>query len=174
MRDTELSLKKRVRELARRNYTFLVRESDGEFEITFPQLRGCRTSGKSLEEALGNMEEAKAAWIGAILLSGRSVPDPVDSVDFSGRFIVRCGKSLHRALSEMAALEGVSLNQFIVQALSERVGGQMAVSTYRHEAKTLMGWLQKKFSSCFWSESDFEGPKGVPLRAPDNKFKQVA
>jgi len=169
MKDTRLSPRSLARELARRNYAFLVRESDGEFEITFPQLRGCRTSGKTLEETLGNIEEAKAAWIGAILLSGRSVPEPADTFDFSGRFVVRCSSSLHRALSGMAALEGVSLNQFIVQALSEKVGSQKAVSAYRHEAEMLFGELRRTF----WKETDFEGPKGAPLRASDN-LRQVA
>jgi len=126
MKDADRALRKQASKLAKRNYAFLVRESEGEYEITFPDLRGCRTSGKTLEEALGNIEEAKEAWIGGTLKCGGLVPAPASNTDYSGRFIVRCGRTLHRALSETAALEGVSLNQLLVCALSEWVGSRKA------------------------------------------------
>jgi len=38
-----------------------------------------------------------------------------------GRFTVRLPDSLHAALEEQAQLEGVSLNQFVVYALTQQV-----------------------------------------------------
>jgi len=137
MKETDAVLTKRAHELAKRSYALIVRESDGEFEITFPELRGCRTSGKTLEEALGNVQEAKEAWMGGTLICGGSVPEPRDDLDYSGRFVVRCSRSLHRSLSETAALEGVSLNQFIVQALSEKVGSEQTRKLYQKALEDL-------------------------------------
>ncbi len=131
MKDADVALRKHARELAKRSYAFLVRESEGEYEITFPELRGCRTSGKTLKEALGNIEEAKAAWIGGTLICGGTIPERSSSLDFSGRFVLRCSRSLHKALSQTAALEGVSLNQFVVQALSEKVGYEQSRKLYQ-------------------------------------------
>ena len=131
MKEKDAALTKKAHGLAKRNYAFLVRESEGEFEITFPELRGCRTSGNTLEEALGNIEEAKEAWMGGILICGGHIPEPSGNLDYSGRFVVRCGRSLHKALSQTAALEGISLNQFIVQALSEKVGHEQTRKLYQ-------------------------------------------
>ncbi len=45
---------------------------------------------------------------------------------FSGKFVVRVPKSLHRKLSELAEQDGVSLNQWINTALAEAVGSSFA------------------------------------------------
>ena len=131
MKEKDAALMKQARELAKRSYAFLVRESEGEYGITFPELRGCRTSGKTLEEALSNIEEAKEAWMGGTLICGGHVPEPSSNLDYSGRFVVRCSRTLHKALSQTAALEGVSLNQYIVQALSEKVGYEQSRKLYQ-------------------------------------------
>ena len=131
MKEKDAALMKQALELAKRSYVFLVKESEGEYEITFPELRGCRTSGKTLEEVLGNIEEAKEAWMGGMLICGGHIPEPSSNLDYSGRFVVRCSHGLHKALSQMAALEGVSLNQFIVQALSEKVGSEQTRKLYQ-------------------------------------------
>jgi len=117
--------------MAKRNYAYTVRNSDGGYEITFPELPGCATYGDTLEEVLSNVEEAKLVWISAMLKSGFAVPAPRDNIGFSGKFLVRCSASLHRALSDMAALEEVSLNQYIVQALGEKVGYEQRRKLYR-------------------------------------------
>lgn len=131
MRNEDAALLRQAHELAKRSYAFLVRESDGEFEVTFPELRGCRTSGRTLEEALGNIEEAKEAWMGGMLICGGHIPEPSSSLDYSGRFVVRCSRGLHKALSQTAASEGVSLNQYIVQALGEKVGSEQTGKLYQ-------------------------------------------
>ena len=50
---------------------------------------------------------------------GDAMPAPhVPSDDYSGRVTLRMPKSLHQSVSEAAAYESVSLNQYIVSALS--------------------------------------------------------
>ena len=131
MKETDAALTKRAHELAKRSYAFVVRESDGEYEITFPELRGCRTSGKTLEEALGNVQEAKEVWMGGMLICGGHIPEPSGNLDYSGRFVIRCTHSLHKALSQTATLEGVSLNQLVVQTLAEKVGRGQTRDQYK-------------------------------------------
>ena len=124
-----------ARALARRNYAFTVRPSEEGYEITFPELPGCATYADTLQEALSNIDEAKLVWISGMLKSGQPVPEPKKESDYSGRFLVRCSSSLHKALSEMAALEGVSLNQYIVQVLAEKIGFERASASSRTSAE---------------------------------------
>ena len=62
----------------------------------------------------------------------RSLPDPVVPQDeFSGRITLRLPKSLHRILSQISEEEGVSLNQFLVNALAYRRGVRKGIE-YRY------------------------------------------
>ena len=46
------------------------------FGVVVPDLPGCFSAGDSLDEAIGNAEEAAAAWIDAMLDAGETVPAP--------------------------------------------------------------------------------------------------
>ena len=39
--------------------------------------------------------------------------------DYSGRLVIRIPRSLHRSLKQLAELEGVSLNQYMLYKLSQ-------------------------------------------------------
>jgi len=60
-------------------------------------------------------------WITVALEDGKEIPEPAAEPQYSGKFLVRGPKSLHAALIREAELEGVSLNQFVVSALSAAV-----------------------------------------------------
>ena len=94
---------------------------DGEdyWAAEFPDLPGCLADGPTPNEAVENAEAAKDIWIEAELEAGRAVPEPAGDRDYSGRFVVRIPRSLHRRLALTAQREGVSLNQQVVSRLSE-------------------------------------------------------
>ena len=46
------------------------------FGVVVPDLAGCFSAGDSLDEAIGNAEEAVAAWIDAALDAGQAIPQP--------------------------------------------------------------------------------------------------
>lgn len=50
------------------------------FGVVVPDLPGCFSAGDSLDEALGNAEEAVVAWIDAMLDAGQPIPQP-SSID---------------------------------------------------------------------------------------------
>lgn len=98
---------------------------EGGYVIEMPELPGCISQGETAEEALAMIEDAKRVWIEVALEQGRDIPEPSRSVeDYSGRFNVRVPKSLHKALSEKAKEENVSLNQLIIYQLSRGIGYQ--------------------------------------------------
>lgn len=77
--------------------------------------------GKSVQEAIRMADEAKHLALEVMLEHGDEVPLPDSLKEYSGKFIVRTPKSLHRNLALEAEREGVSLNQLVVSLLSRSV-----------------------------------------------------
>jgi len=99
----------------------LTAEEGGGYLIEFPDLSGCMSDGETIEEALANGAEAKRDWIAVMLAAGRSVPPPtMDATEaYSGKWVLRTPKSLHRSLAERAREEGVSLNALAIAMLAQ-------------------------------------------------------
>jgi len=51
-------------------------ESDGGYIADIPDLASCSAFGSSPEEALAEVEKAKAAWLEAAREAGKPVPEP--------------------------------------------------------------------------------------------------
>lgn len=98
----------------------LVPEDNGTWYARILELPGCMTVGDTQAEALTNLDDAMATWIQGKLEDRESVPEPAG--DFSGRFVVRVPKTLHRDLVSAAARNGSSLNLFVATALAQAVG----------------------------------------------------
>lgn len=100
----------------------LIREEDATWFARVVELPGCLSAGDSAEDAAGMIQDAMAGWIELALEDGRSIPEPKPREEYSGKFVVRVPRSLHRDLVEAAAKEQVSLNQFIATELARAVG----------------------------------------------------
>jgi antitoxin HicB len=98
-------------------YPFEVEFEEGEYVITFPDLIGCMSGGKTIEEALKNAEESKRLWMEVTLERGGEIPEP--AANYSGRLVLRMPKSLHRDLAMRARREHVSLNQYLITKLAK-------------------------------------------------------
>jgi predicted RNase H-like HicB family nuclease len=85
------------------------------------ELPHCLIHGDTPEEALKEIEEVKMEWIESNLEDGLPVPEPQPH-DYSGQIRLRIPPSLHRQLSYKAAIENVSLNQYMTAALAMSVG----------------------------------------------------
>jgi antitoxin HicB len=72
------------------------------------------------------IQDAMRGWIEVSLEDGDPIPEPRPLDDYSGKFVVRVPKSLHRELVDAAEREGVSLNQYINVALAQAVLGARA------------------------------------------------
>ena len=100
-----------------------------------PELRGCVSHGSTPAEALESIEDAKGQWLATARDLGYEIPEPESDLDeFSGKFTVRLPRSLHRQLTHMAMIEGVSLNQYVVYLLGTGrtgAGGMEPVHHYR-------------------------------------------
>ena len=96
----------------------LYRAEEGGYVAEIEDLPGCITEGETLDEVYANIEQARLAWIEVAYDDELAIPLPRNEQEYSGRFLVRIPKSLHRRLAEQAKREGVSLNQYAEVLLS--------------------------------------------------------
>ncbi len=137
-------------------------DEDGKgFVAEIADLPGCLTSADSIEELWQNIEEAKQLWFEVALEDGDYIPEPspVEIEEYSGKFVVRIPRSLHRQLSYRAKLENTSLNQMVISIMSESMGrwqvGRHPYSAYevgtglviRSWFETLIGASEKSLVS---------------------------
>lgn len=93
---------------------------DGGYVAMIEELSGCMSQGDTYQEAMDMIEDAKKGWLAISLEDNLRIPEPkIMSDDYSGKFLVRMPKSLHRFLSTNAEQSSVSLNQFVVDALEK-------------------------------------------------------
>ncbi len=95
---------------------------EGGYFVKIEDLPGCYSQGETIEEALEMIEESRQLWLESAYEDGLDIPEPRDEQKYSGKFNVRVPKTLHRKLGQLAVREGVSLNQYVVSALSQAVG----------------------------------------------------
>jgi antitoxin HicB len=105
------------------DYPLLVRplsdDDGGGYLATVPDLPWVMGDGESPEEAVRDVRKAMAAVFAVMRAEGETIPLPSPIDDrYSGKWVQRVPKSLHRALAERARIEGVSLNTLVTTILS--------------------------------------------------------
>jgi len=100
----------------------------GTYTAQVLEFPGCIAEGSTVEEAYARLEEAASSWLEAALDLGQDIPSPLLVHDYGGKVALRLPRSLHRQASMAAERDGISLNQFIVAAIAEKVG---AANLYR-------------------------------------------
>jgi len=113
----------------------IIREDDSTWFARVAELPGCMTEGDSLEDATAMIYDALASWVETALEDGQPIPEPRAAEEYSGKFVVRVPKSLHRDLAEAAAREKVSLNQYIGTELARAVGRDQAALRPQRKAR---------------------------------------
>jgi predicted RNase H-like HicB family nuclease len=98
----------------------LIKEGD-QYTASYPDLPGCVSFGDTPDEAVSELATVKSLWVQGQLESGNSIPLPSSYEDkFSGKFVIRIPKNLHRLLNLEAGQQGVSLNQYVIYTLANR------------------------------------------------------
>lgn len=104
----------------------------GGFLIEVPLLKGCMSDGETVEEAYNNLEEAKKEWFTYMLENNLEIPEPVTANAYSGKFVVRIPKTLHKIITEQSKREGLSLNQYVANVLAFAAGQRAALTAKKN------------------------------------------
>lgn len=114
--------KKQVKKYLDMPYSFVINQVNDESGRYFVgrvlELDGLLGTGSTYEEAYKDVKEAMESYIETKLANGIDIPLPLDSAEYSGKFVLRLPKSLHKLLSKRAKDEGVSLNQYALYKLA--------------------------------------------------------
>ncbi len=114
-------------------------DPDGGFVAEIEELPGCMTQAETLDEAFKAIEDARQVWINGTYEMGQDIPLPRDMEEYSGKFMVRIPRSLHRTLAYAAKQEGVSLNQYIASLLAAGVQRDAILSRVQSVSQPQIG-----------------------------------
>jgi len=160
----------------------LVTLDEGEhFEAVVAELPDLVEYGENYDQAYSLAVDSITTLREAALEQGRVFPEPMPSQaleEFSGRVTLRMSKSLHASVSKLADREGVSLNSWIVEAISVRTGAGVSVSAVEsaYRAETVRAFkvvfsnaLGVLSQSTTWTPYELAGNqviefKGVPAQ----------
>jgi predicted RNase H-like HicB family nuclease len=110
-------------------FPYMNKDGSITWVVEFPDLPGCSAVGSSEEEALHESKIARELWLDDYFDRNKYYPVPKEiTVDFSGRFVLRLPKTLHKQLAIEAEEEGVSLNTLIISLLSQNNEKRVAQS----------------------------------------------
>lgn len=102
--------------------TKIPEDEGGGYTATIPQLgrKVFVSDGETIDEATRNLEDIKREWFQTYIDRGIPIPEPKreEEEEYSGKFITRIPKELHRTLVKGANQNGVSLNQHVLYLLS--------------------------------------------------------
>lgn len=108
--------------MAERNdkYTYRITwsEDDGEYVGLCAEFPSLSWLAQTPEAALKGIRKVVEEVIAEMTHSGESIPEPIASKHFSGKFMVRVPPDVHRQLAIQAAEAGVSLNRLASAKLS--------------------------------------------------------
>lgn len=108
---------------------------DGSYTITYPDLPGCISEGKSLENALFMAQSALTQWIDYLSSNQQPIPSPSLSkqiqvsdsefvnlirADVRGSRAVRRTVSIPKWMDDKVSENGISLSRVLQDALSDR------------------------------------------------------
>ena len=96
-------------------------DEGGGFTARLPEVGRLAITGdgETAEEAIDNLRKAQEERFQEYLSKGLDIPEPeAEKEEYSGRFVVRLPKILHRQLALEAKKNGISLNQYVIYLLS--------------------------------------------------------
>jgi predicted RNase H-like HicB family nuclease len=135
---TKAGMDKLIKEIMDRSYArVLVPDESGGYVAEVLELPGCISEGDTPDEAIDNLEDAMRGWLRVALEDGRRIPEPLEAGEYNGRILLRVPRSVHARCVRLAEADGVSLNQWLLEAIGERLGAEGFARRLLAEAQAL-------------------------------------
>lgn len=99
-----------------------VPDPQGGYLIRFPDLPGCLAQVETLDQVAAMARDVFTTWMEVSYEEGDEIPLPSYPEEYSGKFVLRLPRSVHRSLAEEAKRDGVSLNTYASTLLAEQHG----------------------------------------------------
>lgn len=122
----------------------LVPDGTGRFAAEILEFPGCFAEGDTPEEAYQQLERVAESWLEDALAQDWRIAPPLAANKHKGVLTLRLPKDLHRRAAERAQVEGVSLNQFILFAVAEKVGSTEALTRIEEKLDQILTSVGKE------------------------------
>lgn len=111
------------------------------------QLNGCIGQGDSMEDAINELAENEEAWLETAKDLGLPIPNvAVEQVqEYSGKLTLRVSSSVHKKAAMLAKREGISLNQYINDAVTSYNSELMSASYISDRIIGIVDQIKGKF-----------------------------
>lgn len=119
------------------NYRFNVFQidtTDGlQWCVEYPDISAVVGGGHTPEEAIAEAKNNLTAYIDYLKEEGKELPAPSKyENEFSGKFTLRMSYNLHKRVTELSELEGISINSYINEALVEKTRDDINRKSLEH------------------------------------------
>lgn len=94
---------------------------DSEYCAYLEEVPEVSAYGTTVEKAIKELQTVYKEWLKICRENKYPVPKPLNLNDYSGKFVVRIPKSLHKRLTELAKKENVSLNQELLYCITRGI-----------------------------------------------------
>ncbi|GEM_PF-1037169 len=134
-------------------------------------LKGCVGQGDTIDEAIAELGQNEIEWLETAEELGIKIPTPTleENVEYSGKFMVRVSPTVHREASENAKKQGISLNQYINNAIVT-----MNVANVTKEAiKDIVNEVRDLVFISTTSCSDKTNSNGIVLQYPEKDDSNI-
>lgn len=142
------------------------------FHAEILEFPGCYAEGSTLDEAYDNLESAAESWIQTAIEQGQEIPEPSNSMTYSGRIVLRLPRLIHKRAAQLAERDQTSLNTYLVSAVSQKVGAEdlYNILTDRLE-KRIASAASSAFAACYSAQALTSGVEKSRVRML--KFQQT-
>lgn len=105
------------------SYRFEWSNDDNCYVASISELQGCKSDGKTIEEATTMIKDALKSYISSLLEDNEAIPEPPKPADFKGSIPYRTTKEKHYKLSVRSNATGKSINKLIDEAVDNLLAG---------------------------------------------------
>lgn len=100
----------------------LKRTPTGEWALEFPDLPGCKATGRTADEAFQNGEIALSEFVARAASASMTLPTPGSSRQASGNIKLRVPAFIHERIYDLSQTAGMSLSAVVLRLLYAGVG----------------------------------------------------
>ncbi len=140
-----------------------------------PALNGCVGQGETAEDAVKELELNEEAWLETAKEYGIDIPEiPCEQINpYSGKFTVRVAPYVHQAAAELAKKQGISLNQYVNDAIVAQNSSLATVSSIMPVVSDAIKKVKMLASTAFTESKTEYGATVYSMQFIPDLYKQV-
>lgn len=132
-------------------YPFSVIQTEVEHHVFWiaksNSLKGCVGQGETMDEAMKELEANEQEWIETAREVGIPIPEiPIEKLqEYSGKLTLRVSPAVHRKAALLAKKEGISLNQYLNDAIVAQNSERSTVNYVSQGVTNMLDQLKRRF-----------------------------